>query len=363
MKNKKNIKFEFKRFQQIKSRKSLTVLFAGVSTLLSLIVAVFVIAFVFIILSTDVMTKDGVLDTNLFIISLSAVCLIVSPAISFSLSKLFMNPVNKIINVMNKMASGDFKTRINFEGRMAKNSVIIELSDSINTLAEDLDKTEMLKSDFVNNFSHEFKTPIVSISGFAKLLKSENLTEEQKQEYLDIIYEESLRLSDMATNVLNLTKIENQTILTNLSTYNLSEQIRSCFLILENKWTKKELELNLDFDEIPITANEELMQEVWINLIDNAIKFSPEKGQITIYIIDNEKEIHVIIQNTGSSIKKENLSRVFQKFFQEDSSHTTKGNGVGLAIVKKIVDLHKGSIDVKSSDNVTSFVVHLPKDL
>lgn len=151
-------------------------------------------------------------------------------------------------------------------------------------MAEELENTQMLRSDFINNFSHEFKTPIVSIAGFAKLLRRGNLTDAQKEEYLAIIEEESLRLAAMATNVMNLTKVENQTILTDLTTFNLSEQIRACVLLLEEKWSRKELDLDLEFPEYTIRANEELLKQVWINLLDNAIKYSPNYGEIGVRI-------------------------------------------------------------------------------
>ena len=204
---------------------------------------------------------------------------------------------------MNRLARGEYKSRIEFEGILSKNPSVKEMTDSINKMAEELENTEVLRSDFVNNFSHEFKTPIVSISGFAKLLKTENITEEQRREYLDIIEEESRRLSAMATNVLNLTKVENQTILTDVSSFNLSEQIRTCVLILEDKWTAKQIDLQLDFDEISVVGSEELLRQVWLNLLDNAIKFSYPNTTIGIRTwIEDEKSISVDVANTGSSI-------------------------------------------------------------
>ena len=214
---------------------------------------------------------------------------------------------------------------------------------------------------FRKYFSHEFKTPIISIAGFAKLLKKGNLKEEQKKEYLDIIEEESLRLSYMATNVLNLTKVENQTILTDVTSYNLSEQIRACVLLLENRWTKKKIEFSLEFDEYEINANEELLKQIWINLIDNAIKFSTDYGMIMIRIKESNDRYKISIANTGTEIPKESMPKIFNKFYQADESHASEGNGVGLAIVKKIVDLHKGSIEVESENGFTVFEIELDR--
>jgi signal transduction histidine kinase len=228
-------------------------------------------------------------------------------------------------------------------------------------MAEDLEHTEMLRGDFVNNFSHEFKTPIVSISGFAKLLKKGNLSETQKEEYLDIIEEESLRLSEMATNVLNMTKIQNQTILTDVTEYNLSEQIRSCVLLLEKRWTEKNLELSLEFDEYLICACEEMLKQVWINLIDNAIKYSPEYGLVIIKIKEEEQCYHVSVANSGIEIPKEKQQKIFEKFYQVDESHSSVGNGIGLSVVKYAVELHKGQVYVECKNGITTFHVKLHK--
>jgi signal transduction histidine kinase len=218
----------------------------------------------------------------------------------------------------------------------------------------------MLRGDFINNFSHEFKTPIVSIAGFAKLLKRGNLTEEQRIAYLTSIEEESLRLSYMATNVLNLTKIENQTILTDVTSFNLSEQVRSAVLLLEAKWSEKNIDLQLDFDEYTIEGNEELLKQVWINLMDNAVKFSPRCGSVLLDIVKEGFTVKVTVSNTGPEIPEEKRDRIFSKFYQADESHATAGNGIGLAIVKRVVDLHGGAVEVTCKDGMTSFTVTLP---
>ena len=227
-------------------------------------------------------------------------------------------------------------------------------------MAEDLENTEMLRSDFINNFSHEFKTPIVSISGFAKLLKHGDLTEEQKAEYIGIIAEESSRLASMATNVLNLTKVENQTILTGQTTFNLSEQIRGCILLLESKWSAKNIEFHIDFDEYDVYANEEMLKQVWINLIDNAVKFSPDYGIVSVGISENNGLITVSVTNSGTDIPTESIDRIFNKFYQADESHSSEGNGIGLAIVKQAVKLHGGTVAADSRKGRTTFTVMLP---
>lgn len=280
-------------------------------------------------------------------------------AVAFS--KFPLKPIRELIDGMDRLASGDFKTRVH-PGKIMRNyPAFVEITESFNKMAQELESTEMLRSDFINNFSHEFKTPIVSIAGLAKVLKRGILSAEEQEQYLTAIEEESMRLSSMATNVLNLTKIENQTILTDVSEYNLSEQIRSCILLLENKWSKKDIELQLEFGEHQIFANEELLKQVWINLFDNAVKFTPDGHTIQVRISEAEEHITIDVLNTGSEIPRESLPKIFDKFYQADESHASQGNGVGLAIVKRIIELHSGTIRVSSENEVTVFSVELPK--
>jgi signal transduction histidine kinase len=247
--------------------------------------AVLIIATGFSVFAVRILGKFGVITGSIedssisfIVLLMSVVSIIIGAGISFALGLIPLKPVNELINRMNRLASGDFSTRLNFRGVWTNLSGFREMSVSFNKLAEELENTEMLRGDFINNFSHEFKTPIVSIAGLAKLVNKGNLTEEQRAKYLTAIEEESLRLAAMATNVLNLTKIENQAILSDLSCFNLSEQIRSCVLLLENKWARKNIELILDFSEYEIEASEEMLKEVWINLLTNAIKYKNNNG-------------------------------------------------------------------------------------
>ena len=343
------------------SRIALTMLLAG------LIFCVQIATFLFVAVMVLISDKLGLWESWKasphmlpLVLMIAALNLSVSTVVTVILGKVPLKPVNRIINAINRLASGDFKARMNFSGIFAKHPTVKELSDSFNTMAEELENTELLRSDFINNFSHEFKTPIVSIAGFAKLLKSGTLTPEEEQEYLNIIEEESLRLSSMATNVLNLTKVENQSILTNVTRFNISEQIRTCALMLETKWSKKNIELILDFDEIEVSGNEELLAQVWVNLLDNAIKFSPESGIVKIELEKGNGFIAVSISNTGIAIPEQIQNRIFQKFYQADESHAAEGNGVGLSIVQHVLNLHSGKICVKCEDGITTFLVSLP---
>ena len=343
-------------------RLALTLLYALVIFITLVITVVLAGVLVSVLAHFGIVANSGdhLSDSTTLIWIMVAICIILGAVIALVSSTISLIPHKRTIAELRNLARGDFKTRLNFGFPINKHITFSKLSESFNILAEELENTEMLRSDFVNNFSHEFKTPIVSIAGFAKLLKRGNLTEEQRKEYIDIIEEESLRLSYMATNVLNLTKVENQTILTDVSSYNLSEQIRGCVLLLEHQWSRKNLEFHLDFEEHMIAANEELMKQVWINLIDNAIKFSQEYGVIQIKIKEEEGFYQVSVANAGKEIPEELQEKIFRRFYQADESHSSEGNGVGLAIVKRIAQLHMGEVMVSSEHGITTFTVHVP---
>ena len=304
---------------------------------------------------------DEEMDMVTIVIFMSVISLILGWVLVFFSIRIPLKPIHTLISHMNRLAMGDFETRIESKGILSNHPAMKGISDSFNKLAEELENTEMLRGDFINNFSHEFKTPIVSIAGFAKLLKRGNLTEEQRIAYLTSIEEESLRLSYMATNVLNLTKIENQTILTDVTEFNLSEQVRSSVLLLESKWGEKNIDLQLDFDEYAVEGNEELLKQVWINLMDNAVKFSPRCGTVILDVSESADTVTVIISNTGPEISPEKKDKIFGKFYQADESHATEGNGIGLAIVKRVIDLHSGSVAVSCKEGMTTFTVTLPR--
>lgn len=347
--------------KKVKKSKLLLTLYYSAFVFVILFLTLFIIGLVlFLLIRYDIMPEIETTEKDFIktISFLGIVSLFTGGAIGFGSNYYALNPLKTLTSKMNLLASGDFCTRLKFSKPISYLPTYKNLEESFNTMAEELGNTEMLRSDFINNFSHEFKTPIVSIAGFAKLLQRDNLSEEEKKEYAKIIEKESMRLSFLATNILNLTKLENQNILTNSHKYNVSEQIRECILIFEEKWRTKKIDIELSFDEYDIIANHELMQHVFINLIDNAIKFSPEFGKITIYI-ENKDDLNIVITNTGSEISIDNQKKIFNKFYQADESHSGEGSGVGLAIVKKIIELHKGEIRVESKNSVTSFIIVL----
>ena len=266
-----------------------------------------------------------------------------------------------LIRGMQNLAEGKFETRIDVRSKFAS-EFFDGINDNFNMMAERLGDQEMLHNNFINDFSHEFKTPIVSIKGFAKILKNSDLSEEERQEYLDIIIKESDRLSDLSRNVLALSKVENSSELENVEEFDLSEQVRTSIIILQNKWQNKKQELQIDLDEIRYKGNEEYLSLVWTNLIDNAVKYTPEEGKIDILLKENKKEVVFQVKDSGCGIAQKKMQRIFDKFYQGDESHQTEGNGIGLSLVDKILKLHKASIEIESEEKKgTAVTVRLPK--
>jgi len=291
------------------------------------------------------------------VILLLIISVFVGTVVSFMMSRFPLKPVRRVIDATNRLAAGDFSTRLDLPGP----SAFSELANSFNRMAEELGGIEMLRSDFVDNFSHEFKTPIVSIKGFAEELKHDDLSPEQRSEYLDIIISESSRLATLATNVLNFSRVEKQTILANRAKFDLTEQIRRCVLLFETKWDQRRLNLTVELDEISLFGDEELLSQVWLNLIDNAVKFTPEGGCVEIRLEKRWNKALFRIRDDGYGISEEALKHVFDKFYQGDASHSAQGNGLGLSIAKRIVALHGGSIACQSQESVgTEFTVELP---
>ena len=228
-------------------------------------------------------------------------------------------------------------------------------------MAEELGGIEMFRENFINSFSHEFKTPIVSIQGFAKQLKKENLSEEKKQEYIDIIISESKRLTNLSSNILMLTKFENQQIITDKTEFSLDEQIRNSILLLEKQWTAKNIDFDIEMQEISYISNAEMLSQVWVNIIGNAIKFSPEGSTISVKLFQSKDDIRAEISDRGIGMDENTIRHIFERFYQGDKAHSAEGNGLGLPLVKRIVELCNGNIRVESEyGKGTNFIVTLP---
>ncbi len=286
-------------------------------------------------------------------------CIFLICGIAFIITRLQLTHFREFKKAMHELANGKYETRLEFDFKAP--SEFHELAESFNTMAKELNSTELLRKDFINEFSHEFKTPIVSIRGFAKVLQSKTASPEEETEYLQIINAETERLSRLSQNILMLCKIENQTIVSNKIKYELSEQIRQSIVLLAGEWEKKGINFDLRMDEVDFIGNKELLEQMFLNLIDNAIKFSPQQADILIDLKKESKDAVFRITDFGEGIEEEIKRRVFDKFYQGDASHATNGNGIGLSIVQRVAQLHGGTILVDSVvGQGTTFTIKLP---
>ncbi len=270
-------------------------------------------------------------------------------------------PVKKISEATEKMIQGDFSVRVNPVTKLAGDSSFNEIIERINKMAEELSGVETLRTDFIANVSHEMKTPLAVMQNYAKLLEKEDLSDEKRIEYARAIGDASHRLSDMMTNILKLNRLENQTIYPYLKSYNLSDQLCECLIRYESIWEKKNIEIKTDIiDDVFILADSELYSLVWNNLFSNAFKFTDDGGKVSVALTVDEKFATVKISDTGCGMSAEVGAHIFEKFYQGDTSHATAGNGLGLALVKRVVDIMQGEITVESTVGVgTTFTVRV----
>ena len=274
-------------------------------------------------------------------------------------SKKFLMPIRNLNYATGEVAKGNFNIKLPIPNEFE----LASLTAKFNTMVKELNSIETLRNDFISNVSHEIKTPIATIQGFSNLLKDDTLSKEDRDEYLDIIISETSRISNLTSNILKLTKLETQEIITDKVAFSLDEQLRHSVLLLQRDLSEKNLDIDIDLDEVEIYSNEDLLQQVWINLISNAIKFTDENGKISIQLMDTEDTATVKITDTGIGMNAESINHIFDKFYQADKSHSSNGNGLGLALVKRIVDLCDGTIRVKSMlGEGSSFTVELPKN-
>jgi len=256
------------------------------------------------------------------------------------------------------LAEGDF----NYKIPVKKHYSLAKVYENFNKMSEELKSVQILRNDFINSYSHEFKTPIASINGFAELLLDKSLSDAEKEEYLNIIIEETNRLSKLATNTILLSRLSSQQIITDTEEYDLGEQIRQCSILLSKRWMEKNIEFTCAFPSVIYRGNRELMQHLWINLISNAVEHTPHNGEIAISLQEDEKEIIMNIADNGEGMSEETLKHLFDPYFQADASRSSKGLGLGLSIARRIVELCSGSITVESGIGKGSlFTVNLPK--
>jgi signal transduction histidine kinase len=269
---------------------------------------------------------------------------------------------DSIINAQRKIATGDYN--ISLDKKTEGLGPFEDLVDSINDMASELSKMETMRQEFISDVSHEIQSPLTSIRGFAKALKSEELNNEDRLHYLSVIEEESIRLSKLSDNMLRLAALDTDTIRFNKRSYRLDKQLRHVILSFEPIWTDKNISIDVLLEDTEIVADEDLLNQVWMNLIHNSIKFTEPFGSIQISLSSKEEYAEINISDNGIGIAEEDQSRIFERFYKADKSRTSSsiGSGLGLSIVKKIVDLHHGTISLQSSlGKGTTFTVTLPK--
>ncbi|MBR3869778.1 MAG: HAMP domain-containing protein [Clostridia bacterium] len=265
------------------------------------------------------------------------------------LSNHFFNPIKVLRESILKVADGDFGICIETK---STSSEIQEIFEGFNLMAKELASTEILQTDFVSNVSHEFKTPINAIEGYTTLLQSTENIDEVENEYIEKILFNTKRLSSLVSNILLLSKIENQSIQTHREKFSLDEQIRETIVALEQGWTEKDIYLDVELENIDYFGTETMMYHIWSNIIGNAIKFSPRGGNIKIKLFKEDEHIVFTVEDEGPGLSEQTQKHLFDKFYQEDSSHKQDGNGLGLALVKKLVTMSDGEVFAENIDNV-----------
>ena len=271
-------------------------------------------------------------------------------SIDFLRRKLMVErPVKRITEAAEKIMQGDFSVRIQPIRGIPDETGFNRIIDCINQMAQELSGTETLRTDFIANVSHELKTPLAVMGNYATMLQRPGITEAEKNEYAKAISEAARRLAQLIANILKLNKLENQQIFPKAEEYDLGEQLCQCLLQFEDAWEKKSLNIETDIaEDVCIQSDAELLSLVWNNLISNAVKFTPEGGTVFVGLQAEQAHVTVTVRDTGCGMTPEVGRHIFEKFYQGDTSHATQGNGLGLALVKRVVDILNGEIGVQS---------------
>lgn len=283
---------------------------------------------------------------------------VLGSAIARYASHTFFAPITRLCRAMKEVAGGDFHIEMQTDSKIDE---LRELYDNFNRMVRELNSTETLQTDFISSVSHEFKTPINAIEGYAALLREQDLTPDEQRQYVEKILFNTRRLSTLTGNILLLSKLSSQSIRPRRTTFRLDEQIRQAVLALEQKWEDKELDLDVDLERTTFTGYEALLLHVWTNLIDNAVKFDPRGGLLRLRLYQPDEHLLFTIEDSGPGIAAGDEERIFAKFYQSDTSREAEGNGLGLALVKKIVELNGGSVRAENlPQGGCRFTVRLP---
>ena len=328
--------------------------FAIIMTVVVLLYLVFLSFVVMLIIHRSGAVNYRLLPlTMLLVTSISIACIT-----TILVAHIFLRPIDTISDAMIRVAGGDFSVKLDESERLGN----LELMNiNFNKMVRELNSTEMLKSDFITNVSHEFKTPLASIEGYTTLLSATDLNPEQ-QVYASNIMESVSKLSTLTGNILRLSKLENQQFHQDKSVFSLDEQIRQSILMLEPQWSGKALNIEPELETIDFCGYEELLPHVWTNLIANAVKFTPKNGTISFRLSKTEGGVLFSISDTGIGMTEEEQAHAFDKFYQGENNHSVAGNGLGLPLVKQIIEMHEGKIQIKSAPNEGStFTIYLPQ--
>jgi signal transduction histidine kinase len=305
--------------------------------------------------------QEAALLTFLNVILLSLICSVVD-----AIRRRYMvdRPVSKIVRAAEKIMEGDLSVRIEKERSVDPNDGFNVIIDYFNRMTEELSGIETLRTDFIANVSHELKTPLAVMQNYSTMLQNPQLPEVERMEYAKAITDASRSMAGMISNILKLNKLENQNIYPDTKTYDLGEQLCECLLGFEDVWEKKGIEIEADMEEqVLVKADPELLTLVWNNLFSNAIKFTEPGGKVRVTLNTQDEEAVVRISDTGCGISPEVGRHIFEKFYQGDTSHATKGNGLGLALVKRVMDITKGDIQVSSEvGKGSTFTVRLGRE-
>jgi len=270
-------------------------------------------------------------------------------------------PVKQIVDAAEKIVQGDFSVRVKQQSKFGADDTFNRIIDCFNKMAEELSSVETLRTDFIANVSHEMKTPLAIMQNYGTLLQADNLSEEKRIEYAKGVTDGSRRMAEMMTNILKLNRLENQQIYPKTSEFDLGEQLCECLLQFENIWEKAEIEIDTHIVEaVKVKADAELLSLVWNNLFSNAFKFTEAGGRVSVSLTATEHHAIVKVTDTGCGMTSEVGAHIFEKFYQGDTSHSAQGNGLGLALVKRVIDIMQGEIGVESTVGVgTTFTVKI----
>ncbi|MCD7845254.1 MAG: HAMP domain-containing histidine kinase [Oscillospiraceae bacterium] len=322
--------------------------------------AILMVVMALIVIIANLISQAFRVELSMYpMIFLSAATMLIAVVVAVFIAKWLFDPIAELGRALDRVAQGDYTIRVSTRSRFRE---VRSIYKNFNLMAKELEATEILQTDFISNVSHEFKTPINAIEGYATLLQDSSQTKEDAQGYAARILFNTQRLSELVGNILLLSRLDNQAIQNRRTTFRLDEQIRKAIILLEPKWSKKDIQFDVDMEELTCTGDESLLLHVWSNLIDNAVKFDPEGGLVAIRLTEGPEGLVFTIEDSGPGVPEEAQKHIFDQFYQTDNSHKMEGNGLGLALVKKILTLAGGTVGVENlPEHGCRFTVTLPK--